>query len=92
MLGRPRTEVVGHKDLVLERVLGADGNDRSGRLHGAVALGAARLPPPRELLFQDVEEGDDVAQRAAGTPKCVSQVHRRAVTDLSTSAVGHCHR
>jgi len=60
-----RTEVIRHEALVLEGMLWADGDHGLGSLHGAIALGAASLLPPRELLLQDVEHGDDVAQAAA---------------------------
>lgn len=58
------TKVVCCQDLVLESMLGADGDNG---LVGAQGFERLALPcglSPEHLLFQDMEEGDDVSEAA----------------------------
>lgn len=60
----PHTKVVCRQDLVLESMLRADGDNG---LVGAQGLERLALPcglSPEHLLFQDMEEGDDVPEAA----------------------------
>ena len=45
------TKVVGHEDLLLQRVAGADGDGRLVCLHSGEALKLASLGPPFLLLL-----------------------------------------
>ena len=59
--------MVGGKDLILEGMLGANGDDGLIGLEGTeTAGGLASLLAPLHLLFQHVEQCHDITETAAG--------------------------
>lgn len=58
------TEIVGGQLVIFQSVLGTDCHDGLVGLEGLEALGLSILLAPRNLLLQDVEEGNDVLQAA----------------------------
>lgn len=77
-LAEAHTKVVSRQDLVLESMLGADGDNG---LVGAQGLERLAFPcglSPEHLLFQDMEEGDDVSEAAglaSATDHGITVVH-----------------
>lgn len=64
------TKMVGRKDLILQRMLRANGDNRLISVEGTEAAGAlARLLAPLHLLFQHVKQCNDVTETAAGRGK-----------------------
>lgn len=61
-------EIVGHQDVILQGVLGADGHKRLGRLERRKPLGLASLLPPCILLLENMEKCHNVAQAADVEP------------------------
>lgn len=58
------TKVVCRQDLILEGMLRADGDDGLVGAQGLERLALPRRLSPEHLLFQDMEEGDDVSEAA----------------------------
>lgn len=56
------TKVVCRQDLILEGMLRADGDDGLVSAQGLERLALPRRLSPEHLLFQDMEEGDDVSE------------------------------
>lgn len=61
-------EMVGHQDVILQGVLGADRHKRLGRLERRKPLGLASLLPPCILLLEHMEKCHNVAQAADVEP------------------------
>lgn len=72
------TEVVGRKDLILQRMLRANGNNGLISVEGTEAAGAlARLLAPLHLLFQHMEQCYDVTETAVGRGKKELEVRQK---------------
>lgn len=56
--------MVGHECFILKGVFCADGNDRLAGEHSAEAYRPASVLSPGQLLFQDMEQRNGIAQAA----------------------------
>lgn len=57
-----RTKMVSHQNIVLERMLCADGNNRLVTLQRFETLGLALALSPLNFLLEDVKECNDIAK------------------------------